>query len=80
VQLIYNKALHYAVNLKRKGEKEGKMTITMVAFLLTFDCIHSLSAMNSADPFPAQAIPLTKAVDAPDSIPNVKYLCKYTNS
>ena len=40
----------------------------------TFDCIRSLSAMNSADPLPARAIPLTRAVDAPDPIPNVKHL------
>jgi len=40
----------------------------------TFDCIRSLSAINSADPLPALAIPLTRALDAPDPIPNVKHL------
>ena len=45
----------------------------------TFHWIHSLSAINSVDPFPAQAIPLTKVVDAPNPIPNVKHLQKLSS-
>jgi len=39
--------------------------------------MRSLLAINSADPFPAQAIPFTRAVDAPDPIPNVKHLYRF---
>ena len=40
----------------------------------TFDCILSPSLMNSALPLPALARPLTRALDAPDPIPNVNTL------
>ena len=41
----------------------------------TLGCIRSPSFTNSAVPLPARARPSTRAVEAPEPIPNVKHLC-----
>lgn len=40
----------------------------------TLACILSLSAINTAVPLPALAMPFTSAVEAPEPIPNEKHL------
>jgi hypothetical protein len=52
------------------------LKIKFVKNCFTFACILSPVVTNSAAPFPASAIPLTRADDAPDPMPNEKHLEK----
>ena len=70
--------MHYYLYKNTNTVFPPGIPLSTSTYTCTFDCIRSLSAINSADPFPARAIPFTKAVDAPDPIPNVKHLQDYT--
>ena len=63
---------HYL--LKQIVQSYRYHAVTSFTLSITFGCSRSPSFTCSAVPFPARARPSTRAVEAPEPMPNVKHL------